>query len=165
MPRTISPASSAGSADANDEQLTAGPVVVGVGARRGTGIADLRAAIADSLVAAEVGAHEVVAIVTVDAKQSDPALQEMAGLLGVPLRALPADLLAQQPVPNPSAVAQRLVGTPSVAEGAVLAVGAELLLPKQVFGGITIAVGRLPTSEQETTTTVQARTTHRQEPI
>jgi cobalamin biosynthesis protein CbiG len=149
MPRTSLPA--------------AGSVVVGVGARRGVRIADLRAALADSLVASEVEAHEVVAIVTVEAKQSDPALLEMAGLLGVPLRVLPADLLARQPVPNPSAVAQRLVGTRSVAEGAVLAVGADLLLPKQVFGPITIAVGRLPTSQQETTD--EARTTHRQEPI
>jgi cobalamin biosynthesis protein CbiG len=119
-------------------------VVVGVGARRGALIADLRAALAESLVEAEVAAADLVAIVTVDAKQDDPVLQHLAELSGVPLRTLPAEVLARQPVPNPSAVAQRLVGTPSVAEGAVLAFGAELLLPRQVFGGITIAVGRLP---------------------
>jgi cobalamin biosynthesis protein CbiG len=129
-------------------------VVVGIGARRGATIGDVRAAITESLLAAEVEADAVAAIVTVDAKPANPALLGLAELLGVPLHPLPRELLAQQPVPNPSAVAQRLIGTPSVAEAAVLAFGAELLLPKRVYAGVTVAVGRLstdPAADPETT--------------
>jgi histidinol-phosphate aminotransferase len=117
-------------------------VVVGIGARGGVELGDLRVAIDESLVTADLVAEDLVAIVSVDAKRA--ALQPLAGLLGVPLHTHASDLLAQQPVPNPSGTAERLIGTPSVAEAAVLAFGAELLLPKQVFAGITVAIGRLP---------------------
>jgi cobalamin biosynthesis protein CbiG len=119
-------------------------VVVGIGARRGTGIGPVRAALAEGLAAAGLAATDVIAIVTVAAKQAEPAFDGLAGLLGVPLHPLPAELLARQPVPNPSAAIERLAGTPSVAEAAVLAFGAELLMPKRVSGGVTIAIGRLP---------------------
>ncbi len=120
-----------------------GDIVVGIGARRGARIRDVRMAMGESLIAAGVRARDVAAIVTVDSKQSEDAIQELAHLLGVPLRTLPADVLNQQNVPNPSAVAERLTGTASVAEAAVLALGAELLLPKQMSRGVTVAVGRL----------------------
>lgn len=121
-----------------------GSAVVGIGARRGITSTELRTALAQALIAADVSAGQVVAIGTVDAKRADLALQELADLLGVPLRPLPVGLLARQVVPNPSGSAQRLIGTPSVAEAAVLALGAELVLPKRVHHGITVAVGRLP---------------------
>ena len=137
-------------ADSSDGRPAPGLVVVGIGARREAEIGEVRTAITESLLAAEVGVDGVAAIVTVDAKPANPALLELARLLGVPLYRLPADLLAQQPVPNPSAVAQRLIGTPSVAEAAVLAFGAELLLPKRVSQGVTVAVGRMSTAPEIT---------------
>jgi histidinol-phosphate aminotransferase len=120
-------------------------IVVGIGSRRGVGIRDVRMAMGEALAAAGVRARDVVSIVTVDAKQTEDALLELAELLNVPLRALPAELLAEQAVPNPSATAERLVGVPSVAEAAVLATGADLLHPKYASRGVTVAVGRLPT--------------------
>jgi histidinol-phosphate aminotransferase len=132
------------------EPLT-GDIVVGIGARRGVRIRDVRMTMGEALVAAGVRARDVVAIATADAKQSEDALLELAHLLGVPLRTVSTDVLARQTVPHPSAVAERLTGTGSVAEAAVLALGAELLLPKQMSRGVTVAVGRLtsavPTAE------------------
>ncbi|MBF0127692.1 MAG: cobalamin biosynthesis protein, partial [Magnetococcales bacterium] len=59
--------------------------------------------------------------------------------------------LASIPVPNPSPVVSRHMGTPSVAEAAAqLAAGGELLLPKWCFRGgddknVTIALARKET--------------------
>ena len=47
-------------------------------------------------------------------------------------------------VPNPSPVVASAVGTPSVAEAAVLAEDAELLLEKRKSRNATVAIGRLP---------------------
>jgi histidinol-phosphate aminotransferase len=125
---------------------SAGPVdriVVGVGARRGVRIRDLRMALGESLAAAGVRARDVVALVTVDAKQAEPAVQELAEMLHVPLRTLSAEQLATMPAPNPSAAAEAAVGTPSVAEAAVLALGGRLIQQKFISHGVTVAIGRL----------------------
>jgi len=124
-----------------------GRIVVGIGARRGVDIRDVRMAMGECLLAAGVRARDVAAIATVEAKQGEPALLDLAEALGVPLRALSAEVLAAQPVPNPSLAVDRVVGTPSVAEAAVLAVGAELIRPKHVAHGVTVAVGRLAVAD------------------
>jgi len=135
-----------GAARSVDAGLPADRIVVGIGARRGVRIRDLRMAMSDGLVAAGARARDVIALVSVEAKQAEPALQELAEMLNVPLRTLSADRLAGQSVPNPSAAAEAAVGTPSVAEAAVLAFGGELMVPKHVSHGVTVAVGRLPTA-------------------
>lgn len=135
-----------GAARGLDSAAPVDRVVVGIGARRGVGIRDLRMALGECLAVAGVRARDVVAIVSVDAKQSEPALQELAEMLNIPLKTLSADRLAAQPVPNPSPVTESAVGTPSVAEAAVLAFGAELIVPKHLSRGVTVAVGRLPSA-------------------
>ncbi len=122
-------------------------VIIGIGTRRGIRIRDLRMAMGECLSAAGVRARDVVAIVSVDTKQSEPALLELAEMLHVPLRTLPASRLAGQSVPNPSSVTESAVGTPSVAEAAVLAFGGELVVPKFTSRGVTIAIGRVQTDE------------------
>jgi len=126
-----------------DLQGTGDQIVVGIGSRRGAGIRDVRMAMGQALSMAGLRARDVIAIATVDAKQNEAALHELADVLGVPLRLLPAGLLAEQHVPNPSPAAERLVGVPSVAEAAVLASDAQLIRPKHVYRGVTVAVGRL----------------------
>ncbi|GAB6898489.1 hypothetical protein JCM9957A_15790 [Kineosporia succinea] len=116
---------------------------MGIGSRRGVGIRDVRMAMGQALSMSGVRARDVVAIATVDAKQNEEALLELADVLGVPLKLLPADVLAGQQVPNPSPVTERLVGVPSVAEAAVLASEAQLISPKHTYRGVTVAVGRL----------------------
>lgn len=126
-----------------DLQGTGDQIVVGIGSRRGVGIRDVRMAMGQALSMAGLRARDVIAIATVDAKQHEAALHEMADVLGVPLKLLPAGLLAEQHVPNPSQAAERLAGVPSVAEAAVLASDAQLIRPKHVYRGVTVAVGRL----------------------
>ncbi|WP_391654168.1 cobalamin biosynthesis protein [Streptomyces tamarix] len=116
-------------------------LVVGVGARRGVTAREVCDLVAAVLREAGRGPQEVVALATVGAKAGEPGLVEAASLLGVPLRAHPADVLARVGVPHPSGAALAAAGTPSVAEAAALveaarcgvfgAAGSELLVPKR----------------------------------
>ena len=85
----------------------------------------------------------LAALATVDTKAEDPQVRALADALGVPVRAWPAAVLDAQEVPTPSDVVAEAVGTRSVAEAAVLACGARLVVPKHVAGSSTVAVGRL----------------------
>ncbi len=119
-------------------------VAVGIGLRSGVSTAGLRSALRECMARADVGPRQIVVIVTAHGKQDEPAVAELAGLLSVPICTVPAETLAQQHVPNPSATVARIMGTASVAEAAVIAAGAELIAPKHAGRGVTIALGVLP---------------------
>lgn len=120
-------------------------VVIGLGARRGTAVRELRAAVDVVLAEAGLTAAEVTALATVDRRAADPGVRELALDLGWPLVALRADELARREVPHPSRVVAAAVGAASVAEAAALcAAGADgvLVVTKRVFAGVTVAVAR-----------------------
>ncbi|MGZ0146417.1 5,6-dimethylbenzimidazole synthase [Kribbella sp. WER1] len=116
-------------------------LVVGVGLRSGTPYAELAAAV-DAAVRDLPG--EVHLLVTLTGRESEPALRQLADHLHAEVRTFTSDELATQPVPSPSALVAELKGTPSVAEAAVQAAGAELVVPKTKAANATVAVGRLP---------------------
>jgi len=118
-------------------------LVVGVGASRGAPSDEVGALVAETLARAGLARESVAAVATVDLKADEQALRDLAGGLGVPLTTFPATGLAAQPVPNPSPTVDAEVGTPSVAEAAVLARGADLLVQKRKSAHATVAVGRL----------------------
>ncbi|WP_371401721.1 5,6-dimethylbenzimidazole synthase [Kribbella sp. NBC_00662] len=117
-------------------------LVVGVGLRANTPYAELRALVDSAL--EEAGRGEVQLITTVAGKEAEPAVRRLADDLNAELRAIPPDELAEQTPPNPSEHVEHLTGTPSVAEAAVLAAGAELVIPKRRSANATAAIGRLP---------------------
>jgi cobalt-precorrin 5A hydrolase/precorrin-3B C17-methyltransferase len=117
-------------------------LVLGVGASRNAPVEDLAALVADVLHDAGLASVSVREVVSADVKADEPAIRALAADLGVPFRTLPADVLAEQDVPNPSDVVAAAVGTPSVAEAAVMAAGAELVVPKRARRTVTVAVGR-----------------------
>jgi cobalt-precorrin 5A hydrolase/precorrin-3B C17-methyltransferase len=109
-------------------------LVVGVGASRGVGTAEVLGLVEDALAHAALSPRSVTALATVDAKAGEPGLRAAAERLGVPLRTFPAAELAAVAVPTPSAAPLAAVGTPSVAEAAALTAagaGAELLVRKR----------------------------------
>ncbi|GIF03177.1 cobalamin biosynthesis protein [Actinoplanes siamensis] len=109
-------------------------IFIGVGARRGAAVV---AAIEAALAQAGVDRAEVGAVATLD-RRSFPDV-------GWPVVTFRAEQLAARPVPTPSARVAAAVGTPSVAEAAaLLAAGpsAELIMPKRIFGGVTVALAR-----------------------
>jgi cobalt-precorrin 5A hydrolase/precorrin-3B C17-methyltransferase len=116
-------------------------LVVGVGASTDAP-GDAAAALLDASLAAHGLARESIACVaTIDRRANDPVVTE----LKLPVRSFTAGVLATVDVPNPSAVVQREVGTPSVAEAAALLAagpGAELVVTKQAGATATVAIAR-----------------------
>lgn len=113
-------------------------LVVGVGLRAGTPFAELQDLVTTAL---RELAGDVQLVVTITGKEHEPALQELVAQLGAELRTFSNEELAQQQVPTPSERVDQLKGTPSVAEAAVLATGAHLLIPKRQTPNATIAIG------------------------
>ena len=118
-------------------------LVAGMGCNRGTSADDCEALLDATLAEAGLAKESLAALTSVDAKADEPGLVELAGRLGVPLLTYPAEQLAEQSVPNPSAAPAAAVGTPSVAEASVLARGAELVVEKRKTPDATCAIGRL----------------------
>jgi len=118
-------------------------VVVGVGCSLGCPPAELRALV-DAAVAAAPG--DVAAIATVDRREGEPCVAELAATRGVPLRTHGAGALAAVDVPTPSAVVARHVGTRSVAEAAALLSagrGARLVVAKRRSPHATCAIAEV----------------------
>ncbi len=119
-------------------------LVAGVGCSRGAGADEILALLDSSLAEAGLSKKSVAALASIDVKRDEAGLLNAAGRLGVPVRFHPAEALSAVGPPNPSEVVREAVGTPSVAEAAVLASGAELVVDKRKSAMATVAVGRLP---------------------
>ena len=124
-------------------------LVLGVGSSRGADPEGLHRLALAALAGAGLSVDSVGCVATIDRKAAEPAIVELAAVLGVGLRVFPAERLAGQPVPNPSAVVAAAVGTPSVAEAAALAGagvggcdGGTLVVEKQRSADATVAVAR-----------------------
>lgn len=124
--------------------LTPPSLVAGMGCNRGTSAAALAALLTTTLAEAGLALASVAAITSVEAKADESGLIELAADLGVPFVTYPADVLAAEEVPNPSAHALAAVGTSSVAEASVLAHGADLVVAKRRTPEATCAIGRIP---------------------
>ncbi|HEU5387366.1 MAG TPA: precorrin-3B C(17)-methyltransferase [Streptosporangiaceae bacterium] len=117
---------------------------VGVGASRGAPAGEIGQLIDGVLGELGVSPNSVRYLVTVDAKADEPGLHSAAAERGWSVRAFPASRLAAIPVPNPSEVVRRAVGTPSVAEAAaLLEPGSELIAAKRASAHATVAVARI----------------------
>jgi cobalt-precorrin 5A hydrolase/precorrin-3B C17-methyltransferase len=118
-------------------------LVAGVGCSRGADAEEILTLLGSALREAGLSRESVASLVSIDVKSDEAGLLEAADTLGVPLRFHAAGELAAVEVPNPSPVVAGAVGTPSVAEAAVLACGAELILEKRKSRNATVAIGRL----------------------
>ena len=116
---------------------------VGVGASKGAPAEEIGRLVDGVLAELGLSAQSVRYIATADLKAAEPGLLAAAAERGWPLVTFPASRLAAVPVPNPSEVVRRAVGTPSVAEAAALAgPGATLLAAKRASAHATVAVAR-----------------------
>jgi cobalt-precorrin 5A hydrolase/precorrin-3B C17-methyltransferase len=123
-------------------------LVAGVGCSRGAGADEIVGLLEASLEEAGLSRKSVAALTSIDAKRDEAGLLEAAEILGVPVRFFPAEDLSATEVPNPSEVVRASVGTPSVAEAAVISSGAELVKEKRKSPNATVAIGRLPVKGQ-----------------
>lgn len=117
---------------------------VGVGASRGAPAGEIGQLIDAVLGELGVSPRSVRHVATADAKADEPGLHSAAAERGWSVVTFPASRLAAVPVPNPSEVVRRAVGTPSVAEAAaLLEPGSELIAAKRASAHATVAVARV----------------------
>ena len=119
-------------------------LVLGLGCSRGVGADEILGLLRRSLSEAELAEKSIAALASIDVKCDEVGLLEAAEELNVPIRFHPAEALRAVETPNPSEVVRKAVGTPSVAEAAVISSGAELVMEKRKSANATVAVGRLP---------------------
>jgi len=120
-------------------------LVIGVGASSGAPVVELAQLVSAALAGGGLAPASVCAVATIDRKLDEPAIRAVADTYGVALIGIEAGILAGVSVPNPSAVVEAAVGTPSVAEAAALAAagpGAALVVDKQRSASATVAVAR-----------------------
>ncbi|MBD2579875.1 precorrin-3B C(17)-methyltransferase [Oscillatoria sp. FACHB-1406] len=125
---------------------------VGLGCERGTSRELMEVAIARVFEAHQLAEDAIAGIATLDLKADETGLLELCDRRNWALKTFTAEELRAVTTPNPSAIVEREVGTPSVAEAAALLISQQnaLLAPKQVFsaknevnpgtGAVTVAV-------------------------
>ncbi len=119
-------------------------LVAGVGCSRGVGADEILDLLSRSLAEAGLAEKSVAALASIDVKRDEAGLLEAAEKLDVLIHFHPAEALRAVEAPNPSEVVREAVGTPSVAEAAVISSGAELVMEKRKSANATVAIGRLP---------------------
>lgn len=118
-------------------------LIVGTGTSRHAPAGEIGQLIDATLADLELSPRSVRHLATVDAKADEQGLLAAAADRGWRVVTFPAAELAEVPVPNPSEVVRRAVGTPSVAEAAVLIdPDATLLAAKRASAHATVAVAR-----------------------
>lgn len=127
-------------------------VILGLGCDRDASLTTLNKAIEQALESIGLDKTQVAGIASIDKKNDEKALLQLAELSGWPLHFFSADQLAQIEVPNPSETVRRYMGTPAVAEAAaLLAAKADLnslLLEKYKYKGedgknATVSIARI----------------------
>jgi cobalt-precorrin 5A hydrolase/precorrin-3B C17-methyltransferase len=119
-------------------------LLAGVGCSRGVGAEEILELLRRSLAEAGLTERSVAALATIDVKRDEAGLLEAAEKLDVPIYFHPAEALSVVETPNPSELVREVIGTPSVAEAAVISSSAELVLEKRKSANVTVAIGRLP---------------------
>lgn len=119
-------------------------LVAGIGCSRGATADEILDLLGTSLEETGLSQKSVAALASIDLKRDEVGLLEAAERLNTPVHFHPAVELSAVEVPNPSEVVRVAVGTPSVAEAAVVASGAALVIEKRKSANATVAVGRLP---------------------
>lgn len=108
---------------------------LGVGCERDTSLSLLERLVETTLAAEGLAPQAVAGLVSCSRKGDEEALLALAERRGWPLRLYDADRLAAVAVPHPSAVVEREMGTPSVAEAGALLAAAEAEAPPGVAPG------------------------------
>lgn len=120
--------------------------VLGVGCARDADPEELWDLVSATLAEAGIAPGSIAAVATIDLKADEPAMNEVARRLGVPLRLFSAAELEAQAdrLANPSEVVFAEVGCHGVSEGAALAVaeGTTLVVEKRKTANTTCAVAR-----------------------
>lgn len=117
---------------------------LGVGCARNADPEELWALVTSTLSDAGIAQGAVACVATIDLKADEPAMNEVARRLNVPLRLFTAVELEVQSgnLANPSDIVFAEVGCHGVSEGAALACGGVLVVEKRKTANTTCAIAR-----------------------
>lgn len=117
--------------------------IIGMGCRRGVSFVDIENAVLDVLKNNSILREEITSIVSVDIKSDEKGLLELAEKWNLDINFFSQEKLNSVEVPNPSEKVSEKIGIPSVCEAAAkLAGSGELIVEKQKYGNVTVAVGK-----------------------
>lgn len=126
-------------------------LVAGLGCRRECSLEELLSLLDDTLAEHGSSTAELTALASSVHKANEPGLLQLAAHLNLPIQFLPAEVLAgyHGRLSQTSAIAQRVTGSPSVAEASALALveqlsdrSARLWITKRKSANATLAVAR-----------------------
>jgi cobalt-precorrin 5A hydrolase/precorrin-3B C17-methyltransferase len=120
---------------------------LGLGCARNADPDELWTLVTNTLKSNDIAHGAVACVASIDLKADEPAMNEVARRLGVPLRLFTASELEAYAgkLANPSDVVFAEVGCHGVSEGAALAMGGALVVEKQKTANTTCAVARAET--------------------
>lgn len=114
---------------------------LGIGCRRDVSCGDISAAVEDALKQAGIEMEMISGIASCDLKSDEKGLLEFSEKNGLKIKFFSSDELKEVEVPNPSERVKGVLGASSVAEAAaLLASGGKLVLEKQKYVNITVAI-------------------------
>lgn len=95
-------------------------VILGIGCDRGTPLQTLEEAMDSALASINLGRNNVLQLATIDKKNDEQAILQLAQEQKWALSFYTAEQLSKVDVPSPSAVVLKYMGTPSVSEAAAI---------------------------------------------
>jgi cobalt-precorrin 5A hydrolase / precorrin-3B C17-methyltransferase len=123
-------------------------LAVGVGCERGTSFEELEELVTQTLQNNGLAVYAVASYATVDIKEDEPAISQLADQERVRFFTVEELLLQAPKIQNPSEAVSAEIGTPSVAEAAALAAAGPdsvLIVAKSKSKRATCAIARSPT--------------------
>jgi len=122
--------------------------ILGLGCERGTDWSDVRLLAERALLEIGIETDQILAIASIDTRNNEPAIVNLAAHLRLPLQFFDAATLERETprLKNPSEFVFARVGCHGVAEAAALAAagpGGELVLPKIKSGFATAAIAKI----------------------
>lgn len=129
--------------------LAPGVLSLGIGCERGVNSKELTTFLSLVLKTNNLSEFAIACIATIDIKEDEEAIRNVAKLWGLPLRLFNAETLEKETsrVSDPSDYVFSVVGSHSISEASALAAAgsdSELIVTKQKHGGITCAVALSP---------------------
>ncbi len=126
-------------------QLVPRNLVLGLGCKRGTTQQQLLSAIEAVFHAYKLDLRRVCRVGSIDLKQNEEGLLSLCHAQHWPLTFFSADTLRSAPGSfTPSDFVQQITGVDNVCERAAICLGGTLLISKQPYNGVTVAVATLP---------------------
>lgn len=118
--------------------------VLGIGCKRGKSYEEIVEVIKQ---ASLIYIHNIVAVASIDVKENEPGIVELAKRLGVPFVTFSSEMLEQvEEKFDSSEFVKRTVGVGNVCESAAFlaaGVNSEIVVPKFAKNGVTVAVARI----------------------